>query len=84
MRNELSVQFFVIDRQSVICQSTEQNSEHVEIKRNVFRINATFCQVMSKAALGMRRSGVVPQIDPSVPQPVVQSRRRPLLGPSPG
>ena len=28
--------------------------------------------------------GVVPQIDPSVPQPVVQSRRRPLLGPSPG
>ena len=27
---------------------------------------------------------VVPQIDPSVPQPVVQSRRRPLLGPSPG
>ena len=58
MRNELSVQFFVINRQSVICQSTEQNSEHVEIKRNVFRINATFCQVMSKVALGMRRSGV--------------------------
>ena len=29
-------------------------------------------------------SQVVPQIDPSVPQPVVQSRRRPLLGPSPG
>merc|ERR1712155_506291 len=27
---------------------------------------------------------LVPQIDPSVPQPVVQSRRRPLLGPSPG
>ena len=27
---------------------------------------------------------VVPQIDPSVPQSVVQSRRRPLLGPSPG
>ena len=27
---------------------------------------------------------VVPQIDPSVPLPVVQSRRRPLLGPSPG
>ena len=27
---------------------------------------------------------VVPQIDPSVPQPVVQSRRRPLIGPSPG
>ena len=27
---------------------------------------------------------VVPQIDQSVPQPVVQSRRRPLLGPSPG
>ena len=27
---------------------------------------------------------VVPQIDPSVPQLVVQSRRRPLLGPSPG
>ena len=27
---------------------------------------------------------IVPQIDPSVPQPVVQSRRRPLLGPSPG
>ena len=27
---------------------------------------------------------VVPQIDPSVPQPVVQSRRRPLLGPSLG
>ena len=27
---------------------------------------------------------VVPQIDPSVPQPVVQSRRTPLLGPSPG
>ena len=25
---------------------------------------------------------VVPQIDPSVPQPVVQSRRRPLLGPN--
>ena len=23
---------------------------------------------------------VVPQIDPSVPQPVIQSRRRPLLG----
>ena len=29
-------------------------------------------------------SDLVPQIDPSVPQPVVQSRRRPLLGPSPG
>ena len=29
-------------------------------------------------------SWLVPQIDPSVPQPVVQSRRRPLLGPSPG
>ena len=29
-------------------------------------------------------SRIVPQIDPSVPQPVVQSRRRPLLGPSPG
>ena len=28
--------------------------------------------------------GVVPQIGPSVPQPVVQSRRRPLLAPSPG
>ena len=28
--------------------------------------------------------GLVPQIAPSVPQPVVQSRRRPLLGPSPG
>ena len=27
---------------------------------------------------------LVPQIDPSVPQPAVQSRRRPLLGPSPG
>ena len=27
---------------------------------------------------------VVPQIYSSVPQPVVQSRRRPLLGPSPG
>ena len=27
---------------------------------------------------------LVPQIDPSVPRPVVQSRRRPLLGPSPG
>ena len=27
---------------------------------------------------------LVPQIDPSVPQPVVQSWRRPLLGPSPG
>ena len=26
----------------------------------------------------------VPQIDPSVPQPVVQSWRRPLLGSSPG
>ena len=65
MRNELSVQFFVIDRQSVICQSTEQNSEHVEIKRNVFRINATFCQVMSKAELGMRRSGVVLEKVPS-------------------
>ena len=29
-------------------------------------------------------SVIVPQIDPSVPQSVVQSRRRPLLGPSPG
>ena len=29
-------------------------------------------------------SRLVPQIDPSVPQPVVQSRRRPLLGPPPG
>ena len=27
---------------------------------------------------------LVPQIDPLVPQPVVQSRRRPLLGPYPG
>ena len=27
---------------------------------------------------------LVPQIDQSVPQPVIQSRRRPLLGPSPG
>ena len=30
------------------------------------------------------RYSLVPQIDPSVPQPVVQSRRRPLLAPSPG
>ena len=29
-------------------------------------------------------SSVVPQIDPSVPQPVVQSQRKTLLGPSPG
>ena len=29
-------------------------------------------------------SQLVPQIDPSVPQPVVQSQRRPLQGPSPG
>ena len=29
-------------------------------------------------------ANVVPQIYPSVPQLVVQSRRRPLLGPSPG
>ena len=29
-------------------------------------------------------SCLVLQIYPSVPQPVVQSRRRPLLGPSPG
>ena len=34
--------------------------------------------------LRRRRSVLVPQIDPSVPQPVVKSRRRPLLGPSPG
>ena len=40
--------------------------------------------------LGLQVRGVavsrlgVPQIDLSVPQPVVQSRRRPLLGPSPG
>ena len=27
---------------------------------------------------------VVPQIDPLVPQPIVQSQRRPLLGTSPG
>ena len=31
-----------------------------------------------------KENRLVPQIDPSVPQPVVQSRRRPLLGPSPG
>ena len=36
------------------------------------------------AALYRKGSFIVPQIDPSVPQPVVQSRRRPLLGPSPG
>ena len=29
-------------------------------------------------------SRIVPQIDPSVPQPVGQSQRRPLLGPTPG
>ena len=32
----------------------------------------------------LESSSLVPQIDPSVAQPVVQSRRRPLLGPSPG
>ena len=32
----------------------------------------------------IKTSKLVPQIDPSVPQPVVQLRRRPLLGPSPG
>ena len=31
---------------------------------------------------GVTVFGIVPQIDPSVPQPVVQSRGRPLLGPS--
>ena len=39
--------------------------------------------VAALAAFG-QESEVVPQIDPSVPQLVVQSRRRPLLGPSPG
>ena len=33
---------------------------------------------------GIQAYLLVPQIDPSVPQPVVQSRGRPLLGPSPG
>ena len=38
-----------------------------------------------KGEKGMKvRLQLVPQIDPSVPQPVVQSQRRPLLGPSPG
>ena len=39
-----------------------------------------------KVSWAKRRTGwqLVPQIDPSVPQPVVQSRRRPLLGPSIG
>ena len=32
----------------------------------------------------MIRLRLEPQIDPSVPQPVVQSRRRPLIGPFPG
>ena len=48
------------------------------------------CIVLPAAATGggVTATGydkrLVPQIDPSVPQPVVQSRRRPLLGPSPG
>ena len=33
---------------------------------------------------GTEQNILVPQIVPSVPQPVVQSRRSPLLGPSPG
>ena len=33
---------------------------------------------------GVHHLGVVLCKAPSVPQPVVQSRRRPLLGPSPG
>ena len=39
---------------------------------------------LKEAVLEDTGSKVVPQIDPSVPQPVVQSRRKPQLGPSPG
>ena len=39
---------------------------------------------LKEAVLEDTGAKVVPQIDPSVPQPVVQSQRRPLLGPSPG
>ena len=47
----------------------------------------TISHVISHCGRGSRgrhQSGLLPQIDPSVPQPVEQSRRRPLLGPSPG
>ena len=41
-------------------------------------------RVITKINFILNEICLVPQIDPSVPQPVVQSRRRPLLGPSPG
>ena len=46
-----------------------------------YLLQFTFCSISQPKPWTIK---LVPQIDPSVLQPVVQSRRRPLLGPSPG
>ena len=54
------------------------------IAETVARFGKLDVLVNNAGVLEMGSIEVVPQIYPSVPQPVVQSRRRPLLGPSPG
>ena len=57
--------------------ASQLNSEHVEIKRNVLRVDATFCLVKRKAELGMRRPGVSPSPRPCPRPPPAASHPRP-------
>ena len=53
----------------------------VRVDKTVSARHVSAAKSMSMTVIGLF---LVPQIDPSVPHAVVQSRRRPLLGPSPG
>ena len=51
---------------------------------HALRARAVVVELLPVVVQHHRALDVVLLNDPSVPQPVVQSRRRPLLGPSPG
>ena len=61
--------------------SSSSSSEAPWLSDRTFNVTAAGDTLAILAILG---PGLVLSNDPSVPQPVVQSRRRPLLGPSPG
>ena len=66
--------------QQLRVSADDRQSAQVAFIISIF--NGQFMEHLSST--GCARSGVVLCVAPSVPQPVVQSRRRPLLGPSPG
>ena len=79
--------YLFVSCRSVILASYLASRCNVVWKKNYLQSISALLKFLLQHAVRIARSKVlllVPQIDPSVPQPVVQSRRRPLLGPSPG